>query len=211
MSTIAILGSGRVGSNLATHLAGAGHNVTLGSRNPSDPRPTGMTANITITDYIAAIHGAEIVINATPGASSVERLSRFSDELAGRTLIDVANAVSHDAAGGVTLIYPNSSLAEQLQQALTNTRVVKTLNSMLFSVMTDPHVTNIAPVAFLSGNNADAKALSTTLLVDLGWPTEWIEDLGDITTARGPEAFMLMVPSIARNRGMVPFGMSLAV
>jgi 8-hydroxy-5-deazaflavin:NADPH oxidoreductase len=89
--------------------------------------------------------------------------------------------------------------------------VVKTLNTMLFSVMTDPHVTKTPPVAFLSGDDDDAKALSAALLGDLGWPRDWIEDLGDITTARGPEAFMLLVPSIARNRGMVPFAMSLAV
>jgi 8-hydroxy-5-deazaflavin:NADPH oxidoreductase len=211
MSTITILGSGRVGSNLAAHLARAGHNITIGTRNPTDPRPTWATPDMTITDHVAAIGASEIVINATPGESTVERLSGLTEELAGRILIDVANAVSHDSAGGVTLVYPNSSLAEQLQQALPGTRVVKTLNTMLFSVMTDPHVTKTAPVAFLSGNDDDAKAVSIALLGDLGWPTEWIENLGDITTARGPEAFMLLVPSIARNRGMVPFAMSLAI
>jgi 8-hydroxy-5-deazaflavin:NADPH oxidoreductase len=211
MKTITILGSGRVGSNLATHLARAGCDITIGSRNPTDPRPAWATPNLTITDYVTAIGGAEIVFNATPGAISVEALSELSDELAGRILIDVANAVSYDPAGGVMLLYPNSSLAEQLQQALPGTRVVKTLNTMLFSVMTDPHVTKSAPVAFLSGNDGDAKSITAGLLGDLGWPTEWIEDLGDITTARGPEAFMLLVPSIARNRGMVPFAMALAI
>jgi predicted dinucleotide-binding enzyme len=211
MTTITILGSGRVGSNLATHLARAGYDVTIGSRNPSDRPPDWTIPNITTTDYVAAIEGAEVVINATPGATSAERLGSLSDVLGGRILIDVANAVHRDPGGGITLVYPNSSLAEHLQQALPGARVVKTLNTMLFSVMTDPYVTKVAPTAFLSGNDDDAKAVSAALLGDLGWPIEWIEDLGDITTARGPEAFMLLVPSIARNRGMIPFAMSLAI
>jgi predicted dinucleotide-binding enzyme len=211
MSSITILGTGRVGVNLATHLAEAGHRITIGTRNPAGPRPAWATPGMTMTDHVTAILASTIVINATPGETSLERVTGLRSELDDRILIDVANAVTRDSAGSVTLVYPNSSLAEQLQQALPGTRVVKTLNTMLFSVMTDPHATKIAPVAFLSGNDEDAKAVTAALLRDIGWPTEWIEDLGDITTARGPEAFMLLVPSIARNRGIVPFAMSLAI
>jgi 8-hydroxy-5-deazaflavin:NADPH oxidoreductase len=211
MTNITILGSGRVASNLATHLAHAGHDITIGARHPTDLRPTWATPDMKITDHATAVCASNIVINATPGETSLERLAALRTELDGRILIDVANAVTHDPALGITLVYPNSSLAEYLQQALPGTRVVKTLNTMLFTVMTNPRATKIAPVAFLSGNDDDAKAASTALLGDLGWPTEWIEDLGDITTARGPEAFMLLVPSIAHNHGMVPFAMSLAI
>jgi 8-hydroxy-5-deazaflavin:NADPH oxidoreductase len=49
------------------------------------------------------------------------------------------------------------------------------------------------------------------LLGDLGWPNDWIEDLGDITSARGVEAVMLLVPHIIRSRGFSPFAFTLAV
>jgi predicted dinucleotide-binding enzyme len=211
MSAIGVLGSGRVGTALATKLASAGHRVTLGSRDPAGAAARWSGPEIAFGDHPQTVRDAEVVINATPGDSSVERLSGLREELAGRILIDVANAVTRDPAGDIALVYPNSSLAEQLQQALPGTRVVKTLNSMFFAVMTDPHVTSTPPVAFLSGDDDDAKAVSAALLGDLGWPAEWIEDLGGVTTARGPEAFMFLVPSIACSHGMVPFAMSVAI
>ncbi|GDY40301.1 hypothetical protein SANT12839_011830 [Streptomyces antimycoticus] len=66
------------------------------------------------------------------------------------------------------------------------------------------------PTAYLSGDDADAKALTTDLLADLGWKPEWIEDLGDITTARATEALVLLVPHVLRRHGLRPFAVSLA-
>ena len=62
----------------------------------------------------------------------------------------------------------------------------------------------------MSGNDADAKKVVGGLLADLGWPPEWIIDLGEVKTARVPEAFVLMVSSLVRALGPVPFGMAVA-
>jgi predicted dinucleotide-binding enzyme len=44
---------------------------------------------------------------------------------------------------------------------------------------------------FVSGNDAEAKAIVTGILRDwFGWKT--VIDLGDITTARGTEAYLLL-------------------
>ena len=48
------------------------------------------------------------------------------------------------------------------------------------------------------------------LLGDLGWPADWIVDLGDIASARATEALMLMVPHVLRRYGFKPFALSLA-
>jgi 8-hydroxy-5-deazaflavin:NADPH oxidoreductase len=85
-----------------------------------------------------------------------------------KILIDIANATERGANGMPgNLCYPNSSLAEHLQQALPNTHVVKTLNTMLFTVMVDPHSLSTPPTVFLSGDNDDAKANVIKLLGDL--------------------------------------------
>jgi predicted dinucleotide-binding enzyme len=211
MSNIAVLGSGRVGSTLATKLAAAGHAVTMGSRDPDGVSDKLAAAGVLVTDVAGAVRDADVVINATPGESSVERLGALRGELAGKVLIDVANATERGPDGAPAgLTYPNSSLAEHLQKALPDTRVVKTLNTMLFPVMVDPHCLGVPPVAFLSGDDGDAKATAAGLLRDLRWPAEWIEDLGDVATARGPEAMILIVPSIMRRRGMVPFAVTVA-
>ncbi|TDD28501.1 NADP oxidoreductase [Actinomadura sp. KC06] len=211
MTNIAILGSGRVGGTLAAKLAEAGHEVAIGSRNPADVSSRWAGKPVTVTGTAAAAENAAIVVNATPGDTSVERLAALRDALSGKILVDVANATvrgTDGMPGG--LVHPGSSLAEHLQEALPDTKVVKTLNTMLFTVIVDPHSLKAPPTAFLSGDDVDAKATVTGLLGDLGWPADWIEDLGDVTSARGPEALMLIVPSILRNHGMVPFALTVA-
>ncbi|MFE2721522.1 NADPH-dependent F420 reductase [Kitasatospora sp. NPDC059327] len=196
MTTIAVLGNGRVGGNLAAALARAGHEVTAVDRTP------GAGA--------AAARTARIVINATPGAGSLERLAALREELRGKILVDVSNATVDGPDGlPADLIYPGSSLAEQLQDALPQTHVVKTLNTMLFPVMTAPATLTRAPDAFLSGEDPQAKRSVRDLLVDLGWREEWITDLGGIRTARATEAAILFVPHVIRSSGFAPFAISI--
>ncbi|WP_442788397.1 NADPH-dependent F420 reductase [Kitasatospora sp. YST-16] len=196
MTTIAVLGNGRVGGNLAQALTRAGHHVTAVDRTP------GAAAE--------AAAAARIVINATPGAGSLERLTALRDELRGKILVDVSNATLDGPDGlPADLIYPGSSLAEQLQEALPETHVVKTLNTMLFPVMTAPAALAQAPTAFLSGEDPQAKQAVRELLTDLGWQQEWITDLGGIRTARATEAAILFVPHVIRASGFTPFAISI--
>ncbi|MEU5918968.1 NAD(P)-binding domain-containing protein [Streptomyces sp. NPDC047141] len=196
MTTIAVLGNGRVGGNLATALTRAGHEVTVADSTP------GAAAD--------AARGARIVINASPGAGSLERLAALRDELRGTVLVDVSNATT-DGPDGLPsdLLYPGSSLAEQLQEALPETHVVKTLNTMLFPVMTAPTLLGQTPTVFLSGEDAQAKSTVRALLGDLGWRDEWITDLGGIRTARATEAAILFVPHVIRSGGFAPFAVSI--
>ncbi|MER6443804.1 NADPH-dependent F420 reductase [Streptomyces venezuelae] len=197
MNEIAVLGNGRVGGSLAAALTRAGHQVTVADRTP------GAAAD--------AIRTARIVINATPGAGSLERLSALRAELRGKILVDVSNATTDGPDGlPADLLYPGSSLAEQLQEALPETRVVKTLNTMLFTVMTAPGALTQPPTAFLSGESPQAKQTVRDLLTDLGWQKEWITDLGGIRTARATEAAILFVPHVIRSSGFAPFALSLA-
>ncbi|OKJ63456.1 NADP oxidoreductase [Streptomyces sp. CB02009] len=196
MTTIAVLGNGRVGGNLAAALTRAGHEVTVADRTP------GAAAE--------AARRARIVINATPGAGSLERLADLRDALRGTVLVDVSNATTDGPDGlPADLLYPGSSLAEQLQEALPETHVVKTLNTMLFPVMTAPAMLTETPTVFLSGEDPRAKQTVRELLADLGWRDEWITDLGGIRSARATEAAILFVPHVIRAGGFAPFAVSI--
>jgi 8-hydroxy-5-deazaflavin:NADPH oxidoreductase len=211
MTRIGILGSGRVATALATQLATAGHDVSVGTRSPAAASAKWSGPAVTFAEPAQAAREASLVINATPGDSSVERLGALRAELEGKILVDVSNATRRGADGmPAGLCYPDSSLAEHLQQALPGTRVVKTLNTMLFTVMANPRVLQTPPSVFLSGNDAGAKAAVRELLQSLGWEPGWIEDLGDLSTARAPEAFILMVPHLLRGRGFAPFALTIA-
>ncbi|MFD8049092.1 NADPH-dependent F420 reductase [Streptomyces chartreusis] len=195
MTKISILGNGRVGGGLAAALNRAGHDVTVADRSP------GAAAE--------AAGSASVIINATPGEGSLERLVALREELRGKILVDVSNATVDGPDGlPVDLLHHGSSLAEQLQRALPDTHVVKTLNTMLYSVMTAPATLSQPATVFLSGEDRAAKAIVRGLLVDLGWHEEWITDLGGVETARATEAAVLFVPHVIRARGFAPFAIS---
>ncbi|MFF1717998.1 NADPH-dependent F420 reductase [Streptomyces sviceus] len=196
MTRIAVLGNGRVGGSLALALTRAGHEVTVADRSPNSAADAARTA--------------QLIINATPGAGSLERLIALREELRGKILVDVSNATVDGPDGlPADLLYPGSSLAEQLQEALPDARVVKTLNTMLYTVMTAPTALTQAPTVFLSGDDTDAKQVVRGLLTDLSWQQEWITDLGGIETARAAEAAILFVPHVIRSSGFTPFAVSI--
>jgi hypothetical protein len=211
MTTIAILGSGRVAASLASGLAKTGHRIVIGAREPENAQVAWRGPEVRFDRPCGVIAAAEIVFNATPGDTSLERLGAMAEALAGKLLVDVANATSRDREGRPSgLLYPSDSLAERLQAALPATHVVKTLNTMLAPVMSNPRMLAASPTAFLSSDDAQAKATVRSLLADMGWEDEWMLDLGGIETARGPEAVMLMVPDIMRASGFKPFAISIA-
>jgi predicted dinucleotide-binding enzyme len=88
-------------------------------------------------------------------------------------------------------VFGTDSLAEQIQRAFPMTKVVKTLNTVTARVMTHPlEVANGDHHVFISANDAEAKAQVTELLRSFGWIH--IFDLGDLSTARGTEAYLLL-------------------
>jgi predicted dinucleotide-binding enzyme len=179
---IAILGTGTVGTALATKLIETGHDITFGARGDK----SGLVAPA--LPLAEAVRDAEVVINATPGGQSLDILRSIgADLLADKVLLDVANASDKT----LSLIYPNDSLARLIQEEFPNLKVVKSLNTFNTSVMTNPSVIDPTTV-FLSGNDDAAKATVGRLLEDLGWPKDAQLDLGDVETARGPEGYFLL-------------------
>jgi predicted dinucleotide-binding enzyme len=154
---------------------------------------------------------ASLVFNAMPGDSSVATLTALRRELQGKVLIDVANATKRGPNGlPAGLVYPDSSLGQELQAVLPETKVVKALNTVLFPVMANPGVLSSPASVFLCGDDADAKATARQLLRDLGWAEESIEDLGGIDAAQGTEALILLAAYVIRSRGFAPFALTVA-
>lgn len=175
---IGVIGSGRVGAALAEGWTRAGHDVRIGSRHPV---PTASPPTMAIADAAA---GADVVVNATPGARSLGLLgAQPAGWLDGAVLLDVSNA--DDGSG--TLTYDEGSLAERLQEMFSATPVVKALNTFSRTVMVDPALLPDRTTVFVSSDDANAKDLVRALLRDLGWQDDDILDLGGIATARAVE------------------------
>jgi predicted dinucleotide-binding enzyme len=153
----------------------------------------------------AAAHG-EIVINATSGVGSIEALTAAgANNLKGKILIDIGNPLDFSKGFPPSLTVCNTdSLAEQIQRAFPDTKVVKTLNTTNAFVMVDPaKVGGGDHDLFISGNDAQAKASVIDLLRSwFGWRS--VIDLGDITTARATE---MLLPIWVRLYGTLGTGM----
>ncbi len=116
-----------------------------------------------------------------------------AENLAGKTLVDVANPLDFSQGMPPTLfVFGSDSLGEQIQRAFPEARVVKTLNTVNCEVMVDPARVADEHDVFVSGNDSAAKAEVAELLRSFGWPEERIVDLGDISAARGREAYALL-------------------
>jgi predicted dinucleotide-binding enzyme len=203
---LGILGTGVVGKMLAARLAGLGHEVMVGTRNPeqtlsrTEPDAYGNPpfsawqeehpeVKLGIFEE-AATHG-EMVVNATAGGVSLEALELAGeDNMNGKILIDVSNPLDFSRGMPPTLSVSNTdSLGEQIQRRFPEARVVKTLHTMNAHLMVDPaQLAETDHTVFVSGNDAEAKQAVTELLESFGWTD--VIDLGDITTARGTEMML---------------------
>ncbi len=205
---IGLLGTGMAGKTIAARLAGLGHDVMVGTRDvaatlarteldlaggPPFSVWHGQHPEIKLgTQAEAAAHG-DIVVNATAGAASIAALTAAgAANLAGKVLLDIANRLDSSRGMPPTLLVKDTdSLAEQIQRAFPEARVVKALNTTNAYMMVNPkQLAGGDTTIFVSGDDADAKATVVGLLHEFGWTD--VIDLGDISTARGAEMLLPM-------------------
>ena len=203
----AVLGTGIVGRTIAAKLVSLGHEVVIGTRDPQatlsrtetdaygSPSYADWQATqpqVTLATFADATAGADAVVNATSGQTSLAALTAAgADNLAGKLVIDIANPLDFSQGMPPSLDPVNTdSLAEQIQRAFPTAKVVKTLNTMNSQVMVEPSRVAGEHHVFVSGDDAEAKARTTALLVEMGWPQGSVLDLGDITSARGTEMLL---------------------
>lgn len=138
----------------------------------------------------------EMIFNCTKGDGSISALEQAGASIDNKIVIDISNPLDF-SKGFPPSLYPDQSnthsLAEEIQKTFPKTKVVKTLNTMNCLLMVNPaSLGNADHANFICGNDADAKAKVKDLLLSFGWKAENLLDLGDITNARGTEAFLLL-------------------
>ncbi len=191
---IGILGTGMVGQTIGSKLVQLEHAVKMGSRSASNEKASEWAkqngANASHGTFAEAAAFGELVFNCTSGGASLEALkSAGAANLKGKILIDIANPLTFSEGAPLLLISNTDSLAEQIQRAFPEAKVVKTLNTMYCKLMVNPSLLKEEHAVFVSGNDPEAKAMVTLILKEwFGWKS--VIDLGDITSARGPEMLL---------------------
>jgi 8-hydroxy-5-deazaflavin:NADPH oxidoreductase len=213
MKKAGVLGTGMVGSVIGKKLITLGYQVKMGSRTASNEKAVewssqhGDNASHGTFDDAAAF--AEVLFLCTKGLHSLDVIKTIEKKnLKGKIIIDISNPL--DFSKGMPPFLSEqfsntNSLGEEIQKAVPEAHVVKTLNIVNCEVMVDPSRSGGEPSMFVSGNDDTAKQSVKEILAQFGWKD--IIDLGDISTARGTE---MMLPIwirtwVATKNGHIAF------
>ena len=207
---IAIIGTGVVGRTLAVAFQALGHDVVVGTRNPDETgrREEWAGLQVPLRPLETAAGDADLVVNATSGQGSLAALGGVgTDHLAGKVLLDVSNPLDFSQGFPPTLsVEDTDSLAEQIQRAFPEARVVKGLNTVTASVMVDPGSLGDGDTTiFTAGDDPEARTRVVGLLRELGWQD--VVELDGLHNARGLEMWMALWVRLMGALGTPEFNM----
>jgi len=206
---IGVLGTGMVGHAIGSRLVELGHDVVMGSRSATNEKAVAWAGSHaeraragTFAD--AAAHAEQLLVNATGGVHSLAVLGSVPEgDLAGKVLVDVSNAI---VAHGPLRLDPvlDDSIAERLQRAHPDLRVVKALNTMNCDIMVRPDLPEPTDV-FVAGDDSEAKVAVRSLLAGFGWAERSVHDLGGIQAARALETYLPFWLAVMQASGTAAF------
>lgn len=189
--TIAIIGTGSVGSALGPRLAELGHTVVYGSRTPEREDVQALVAatskSASATTPPKAARNADFVLLAVPWDVAEDVLVSLGD-LSGKIIIDPINPRVIDEDGFRD--YPTYiSNAERLQALAPRSMVVKAFSTISADTMRDPGLVDHAITIPIVGNDSEAKAVVADICHQLGFETI---DFGPVRHAHIIEGLYLL-------------------
>ena len=212
---IGVLGTGMVGQSIGTKLVELGHSVKMGSRSAKNEKcdtwVEKQSGDATYGTFSNAAKFGEIIFNCTGGMVALDALRMAGAEnLDRKILIDISNPLDFSKGFPPTLSVCNTdSVGEQIQREFPNAKVVKTLNTVNCRLMVNPTLVPGDHDLFMSGNDAEAKAMVLKILTDwFGW--KYVIDLGDVTTARGAEQLLPIWVRLMKLLGSPEFNFHIA-
>ncbi len=203
---IGIIGSGIVGRVLGKGFLAEGHQVMLGTRDPSKAELQQWqqeNKGATLGSFKEAAAFGELLVLATAGSVVTTVIRQAGIELfKGKTVIDATNPISAGGPeNGVLRFFTsaNQSLMEDIQALLPQAKLVKAFNSVGNALMYKPSFGGTRPTMFICGNDTTAKATVTGILESFGWE---VEDMGMATAAGAIESLCILwcIPGFIHNR-----------
>jgi predicted dinucleotide-binding enzyme len=189
--TIAVIGTGSVGSSLGPRFAEIGYTVIYGSRTPNREDVQALVAatsdSTAATTPQEAASMADIVLLAVPWDVAEEVLVSLGD-LSGKIIMDPINPRVVNDEGWRD--YPTYiSNAERLQALAPRSMVVKAFSSISADTMRDPTIVDHPVTIPLVGNDPEAKAVIAEICHQLGFESI---DFGPVRYAHIVEGLYLL-------------------
>ncbi|MBA4136623.1 MAG: dinucleotide-binding enzyme [Opitutus sp.] len=202
MSTIGILGTGRMAVRLARLFAAAGQQVILGSRSPeraaSIARGLGHAA-IRAGTYAEAAAAPVLLPAMFLRDGMLETLAPLRAQFDGKLLIDITNPFN-DRYDDFILPWDTSG-AEQIQQTFPRSRIVGAFKNVWWEVFDQPLFDGAPSDVFVVSDDAAAKQEFLSLVA--GSPFRYI-DAGKLANARFVERMTLFSAELGQRQGYFP-------
>ncbi len=202
MTTVGILGTGRMGVRLAEAFAKAGTRVILGSRNPGRAERIAEGMNIfaiTAGTYEEAVRADFILPAMFLRDGMVATLQPYRRALGGKIFIDITNPFNDDYSD---FILPwDTSGAEELQRQFRDTRIVGAFKNVWWEVFDAPTFDGIVSDVFVVGDDQAAKQA----FLDIAKPMPFrFIDAGRLANARVVERMTLLSGELGQRYGYFP-------
>lgn len=165
---VAIIGTGNMASGLANILAGAKHEVIIGSRDLAKAAALAekIGQGAQSGGIAAAAKQAEIVILAIPFGGAADAIKEAGD-LAGKALVDISNPISADYK--TLVIGHTTSAAEEIQALASKASVVKAFNTIFAQLLPSEARQGKTLQVFVASDDEAAKAQVSALTQSIGF------------------------------------------
>jgi len=201
---VGIIGSGSVGQILAKGFHTHGHEVMIGSRDPSKLQNFAHQnhGKIHTGTFSETAKFGELIVLAVKGEAALSALEIAGREnLTEKTIIDTTNPIGDKPpVNGVIHFYTSleHSLMEKLQEAFPAAHFVKAFSCIGGSYMVNPDFNGVKPSMFICGNQDSSKKLVTDILLSFGFE---VEDMGKVEAARAIEPLCILwcIPGFLGN------------
>lgn len=176
MAHVSIIGTGNMGSAIASIVTTGGNTVEVLNTSDADKVVTG-----------------DIVVLAVPYPAVQDIVSKRSDQLAGKIVVDITNPL--DFATFDSLVVPaDGSATAEIAAALPNSRVLKAFNTTFAATLATGTVGGQPTTVLIAGDDADAKALLAGIITSGGLKAV---DAGSLRRARELESLGFLQLTLA--------------
>lgn len=195
--TIAVIGaSGNMGAAISGSLSKGNYRLLLYSKQDDktsllleEIKNSNPNADVEIADCsMEASWEADIIILATPYEATREIAEKIKEVANQKIVISIANPLNNSYNGLVTA--PGTSAAEELQELLPNSKVVKAFNTTFAADFSNPVIDGKQVDAFIAGNDEDALQIVSEIVSSAGFNPIIA---GDLPVSRTLESMQLLL------------------
>jgi predicted dinucleotide-binding enzyme len=119
-STVAIIGTGNIGSRLAANFAAGGQDFLLADRaqEGADKLASGLGGHAEVVSIAEAVERADVLVFAVWLDAFEQLIAQYGERLAGKVIVDPTNPVGPDGAGGYKKVIGEQESSGQILAGL---------------------------------------------------------------------------------------------